>query len=357
MKIAFVVGSLAGGGAERVVAILATKMAQQGHDVSVMLLASTKKDYSLDNRVRIVDCTQKFDTKGVGFFKRVGLLSKALQEQHTQVCVSFTVSVNLYAVLACVGLKLRLILAERNDPQFDPVGKVSRFARWILYPLASGYVFQTVEEKNFFSKHIQSKSVVIPNPVNPDIPDRYNGLRDKRIVTAVRLEPQKNLKMAIDAFAAVHEEFPEVTFELYGEGSQRKILEQYIEEKSLSAKVFLKGNSKTLYEDIKSAYAFVLPSNYEGMSNALLEAMALGLPVISTDHSSGGARAVIEHGRNGLLIPVGDTVALAEAIRQLLADPRLAEQLGQNGMELRDKLHIETISENWIKYLESVMPG
>lgn len=351
MKIAFVIGSLAGGGAERVVSVLASRLAKQGHEVSVSLLASAEKGYDLDDAVHIIDCSQKFSVKGISFLQRVRLLHDALRKTGAEVCVSFTVAVNLYAVLACIGLKCQLVLAERNDPRFDPVGRGARFLRRLLYPLADRYVFQTEGEKVFFSKRIQSRSAVIPNPVNPGIPEAYDGQREKRIVTAVRLEPQKNLKLAIDAFALIEKKYPDFSFEIYGKGRQKEMLDQYIRQLGLQDKVRLMGSSSRLYEQIGKAYMFVLPSDYEGMSNSLLEAMALGLPVISTDHPSGGARAVITHGKNGFLIPVGGTQQLAQAMEQLIENPDLAQRMGCSGQHVRKTLQVDVIIKKWIDFL------
>ena len=351
MKIAFIVGSLAGGGAERVVSILASRMAQQGHDVSVLLIASNNQTYTPDSKVQVVDCSQKFNIRGLGFLQRVALIRKKLKAIKPEVCVSFTVAVNLYAVLACIGLKSQLVLAERNDPRFDPVGKGSRLLRTLLYPMADRYVFQTEGEKVYFSNRIQKRSAVIPNPVNPDIPQAYDGQREKRIVTAVRLDPQKNLKMAIDAFAALSEKYPEHVFEIYGKGGLRQQLQDYIVSLGLQNRVLLKGNSPTLYQDILKSQLFVLPSNYEGMSNSLLEAMALGLPCISTDHPSGGASAVIRQGENGLLIPVGGTEELTQAMDQLLSDGGLARRMGLAAQQVRQTLQVDRVIKMWMDYL------
>ena len=351
MKIAFVVGSLSGGGAERVVAELASDFANRGNKVYIFVIASMKKTYYVSPNVNIINCTQKYGVPGIGFCNRVLDIRKNIKKIAPDVCVSFTVAVNIYSILSCMGMKMDLIIAERNDPKYDPSSQLQRILRNILYPFADKYVFQTNEEKNYFSKKIQFKSRVIPNPINPQLPISYNGERDKRIVTAVRLAPQKNIKLLIDSFNIVAEKYPEFRVEIYGDGPEKDGLFKYIEELGLKSRIKLLGNSKTLYDDIKSAYAFVLPSNYEGMSNSMLEAMALGIPTISTDYPSGGARAVIKSGYNGILVPVNDVDSMAHALESILSNQEYANQLGENGKKIRDELSIKKITKEWINFI------
>lgn len=353
MKIAFVVGSLAGGGAERVVAELCSELAKGQHEVSVVLIASNRCTYDIDKRVQVVDCTKTDFVRGLSFFNRVKNIRKALAELEADICVSFTVAVNLYSILACAFTRCKLILAERNDPRFDPTSKLSRLMRRVLYPFADAYVFQTDGEKEFFSRRIQKRSVVIPNPVNPMLPEPFVGERSKRFVTAVRLEPQKNLKMAIDAFVMVHKKYPEFRFEIYGEGSLRDSLEQYIKDLKMEEAICLKGNSKNLYKDIRDAFAFVLSSDYEGMSNSMLEAMALGIPTISTDHPSGGARAVIDDHKNGLLVSVGDTNAMAAAMLEMIETQGLAKAFSTRSVATRKLLDATLISSLWLECIRA----
>lgn len=350
MKIVFAVGSLSGGGAERVVAEIATEMAEKGHEVSVMLVASMENTYGVSEKVKIINCAHNY--KSYGFFQRTKDIRRKIKEINPNAFVSFTVAVNIYSVLSCIGLPTRLILAERNDPRYDPKSKLFRIARKVLYPFADYYVFQTEGEQQFFSKKIQNRSIVIPNPVNPNLPEVYQGERTKRFVAAVRLAPQKNLKMAIDAFKMVAEKHEEFIFEIFGHGPLEMELKQYVVENELQGKVVFQGNSKQLYQDIADAYGFVMSSDYEGISNSMLEAMALGIPTISTDYPSGGARENIVNGYNGILVPVGDTKRMAEAMELLIESPDLAKKISENSVSIREKLDVGKITGKWIDYLE-----
>ena len=233
MRIAFMIGSLAGGGAERVVSELATEMSMQGHDVAVIVVSSSNKKYYIPDNVRFINCAKSYKIRGLGYFNRIADIRKELKNFDPDVCISFNTNVNFYAIWACIGCKFQLILSERNDPKLYPVDKPSRFLRKLLYSGKYRYVFQTEEIKNYFSESIKNNSCIIFNPLNPDLPEPHCEERSKRIVTAVRLEPQKNLKMAIDAFCNSVAAEQGFIFQIYGEGNLRAELTEYIYRKNL----------------------------------------------------------------------------------------------------------------------------
>ena len=352
MRITFIAAGLAGGGAERVVSELATEFVDTGNDVSVIMIGSKERTYHVSEKVQVIDCADKYAVPGVGFVRRVQKIRKVIRKIEPDVSVAFNTNVNVYAILSCMGLSCKLVISERNDPVCYPKSKLARMVRSILYPRADKFVFQTKEAQDFFSPKIRKRSTVIFNPLNPLLPYPHEGERTKRIVTACRLEPQKNLKMAIDAFEMATVNHPEFTFEIYGKGNLRDELSDYIAGKGLQNRVILMGNSTQLYQDILDAYAFVLSSDFEGMSNSMLEAMALGIPTISTDYPSGGARAVIRDGINGILVPVEDTQAMSCAMLNLIENPAFAEQLRNNGKKLRDDLAIEKIAREWTDFIK-----
>ena len=354
MKIAFIIGSLTGGGAERVVSELANSFAENGDSVSVILIANYQISYNVNKKVNIIDATCSNAKLGMGRITRIRLLREIIKNNNYDVVLSFTTKVNNIATIAHIGINTKLILCERNDPRFDPIEKVERIQRKILYGTASGYVFQTNGERDYFSSRIQKKSTVIPNPVNPDLPEIFDGIRTKRIVTATRLTKQKNLKMAIDGFKMFAEQYPEYIFEIYGKGELESQLKSYVNELGLSKRVFFKGQSNNIYYDIVDASCFILSSNYEGISNSMLEAMALGIPTISTDYPSGGARESIENYENGLLIPVNDSHALGNALIELFGNTELQIKLSNNGARIRSKYSLVKITRMWIDFIRSL---
>ena len=151
--------------------------------------------------------------------------------------------------------------------------------------------------------------------------------------------------MLIDAFGRIKKEFPDYTLTIYGEGPFRTELEKRIRELGLEDSVSLPGKVQNVFECIADAELFVLSSNFEGMPNALIEAMCLGLPVISTEVS--GATDLIEHGKNGMLVDVANTEELTDAMRQMLGDDQMRQSCSQNALEINERLQLDGIISQW----------
>lgn len=355
MKILFTVGSLAGGGAERVVSRIASCMARRGNSVEIFLIAKDDVDYPLNKEVDVKFINPKVQLRGLRYIFRCMEYRKEVKRFNPDVIISFTTAVNLFVLEAMRGTDFKIILSERNDPHNDPKNVKLRKRRDKVYHKASGIVFQTNDAKSYFSNIIQKNSTVILNPI--EIPFELIGKenKEKKIVTVGRLEPQKNQAILIKAFAQIHKRFPEYKLEIYGEGSLRSELETLIKKEKLDDVVFLMGYSKNILELISTAKLFVLSSDYEGMSNALIEAMAIGLPVVSTDHPIGGAKMAIQDRINGILTPVGDCDAIARAVCEILEDEKLSETLSQNAVHINETLNIDRITEEWMDFIHSIV--
>ncbi len=356
MKLLFTIGSLAGGGAERVVSRLASSMSHKGHTVEVALISKNLVDYPLDKNVEVKFINPKMQIRGMRYVFRCMAYRKEVRSFDPDVIISFTTAVNLFVLDALGHSKYKIILSERNDPNNDPKQPKLRKKRDKLYHKASGIVFQTEDARAYFEPDIQSRSTVIFNPV--EVPsDLINKTEERNniIVSIGRLEPQKNQTMLIRAFSAVHKRFPEYAMEIYGEGALRSELENLIRSEKLEDFVFLKGYTKNVLTAMASAKVFALSSDYEGMSNALIEAMALGLPVVSTDHPIGGARMLIEDRVNGMLVPVGDCDAMIRALCEVLEDEQLSVTLSRNAVEINQRLNVESITDEWMNFIHRIV--
>lgn len=353
MKIAFSMAYMGGGGAERVVSELANSFAEQGHDVSIIVAKDPECVYPLTAQVKLVDLS----AKDKGILSRICALRHCIKENRYDVVISFLTGTNIETLMATVGLRVPVVISERNNPFVDPKSKISRILRGVLYPFAAGYVFQTPDAQAFFSKQIQKKSVVIMNPINPQLPDIYNGVREKRIVNVGRLVPQKNMKMFIDAFCEFYQTHPDYVAEIYGDGPLKTELEEHIMLKNMKDAIKLCGFSTEILQQIRSAAMFVMTSDYEGMSNALIEAVGMGIPCVSTDHPIGGARLTIQDGVSGFLIPVGDTHGLADKMAELADNEEMANRFSKQGTLLREKLSIQVIAQCWLEYIKKIRKG
>ena len=156
------------------------------------------------------------------------------------------------------------------------------------------------------------------------------------------------------AFAKIADEYPDMRLIIFGEGENRNKLEKLIEEKNLIDRISLPGNVSDIADRICSARIFTLTSNTEGMPNSIMEAMALGIPVISTDCPCGGPAMLIEDSVNGLLVPVGDAYALADAFRKILSDNEFEITLGNNAYESSKKYDPQKVNSQWEKFLNEL---
>ena len=142
---------------------------------------------------------------------------------------------------------------------------------------------------------------------------------------------------------------------IYGEGDKRGELEKLVEELGLKDRISLPGNIRNIADEMEKNSLFVLSSDFEGMPNALMEAMALGLPCVSTDCPCGGPRYLIKNGENGVLVPVGDADALAEAMKKMLHDEDLRIRIGNNARTIQTRLSPEKIYGQWESYIKSIV--
>jgi glycosyltransferase involved in cell wall biosynthesis len=224
-----------------------------------------------------------------------------------------------------------------------------------MFRFADGVILQTEQSKKFFPRSVRKKSVIMSNPLNPEFLNRkYTGDREDVIVTVGRLDENKNQSMLIHAFSRIASEFPNMKLVIYGEGEYRTRLEELVCEKNLTDRVSLPGNISDVPGHICNARIFALTSNTEGMPNTIMEAMALGLPVVSTDCPCGGPAELIDDGSNGLLVPVGDAYSLADAFRLILTDSAFEERLRENASKITSRLAPDKVNKEWRDYLNSL---
>ena len=344
-KVIFVVPNLYAGGAERVVTILAKEFIDMGISVDIVLLIDSKIEYAIVGNINIV----KLNTKNMSKIERVLCLRRYLQEEKKQynniIILPFLYSCLKNVLSAAVGLKIPVIASERNNPY-----KRSKIAN-MVYLFASACVFQTHDAKSYFNNLIQKKSKIIPNPLSNEISEEWKGCQSKYIISVGRLEEQKNHRLLIEAFEVVSKKHLDYFLYIYGEGSLKDSLHDFVIEKGIGDKVKFMGTTTDIHKKMSDAYMFVLSSDYEGMSNALLEAMAIGVPVISTDHPIGGAKEIIVHSENGLLIPVNGKKEMINAMNMLIEEPVFATQLGNQGKKVKEKLTSSNIARQWVELI------
>ena len=344
---------------------LANKFAEEGYDVYVTVEWIDRDEFRLDPRVHHVNVGLKPEDEKKGrwvkFYLRIKYLRDFLKEVQPDILCAFMHRPNFRALTAALGLRTPVIISIRNNPAPFYSSATDRFQiRW-LFPHAAGCVYQTAEQREFFKPYLQENSRVILNPVNQkyiDLPNPDYECQEKVVVQSSRLVDFKNQAMLLRAFVRVHAVHPDWSLKIYGPDSEdgtKEKLEKIIQENHAENWMQLMGGTDRLEELIPKASIYTLPSNYEGMPNALMEAMAMGMPCISTDCPSGAPRILIQDGRNGILIPVGDEDAMAEAIQKLIENPALRKSLGQEARKIREIAGTDEIFGQWKTYMEEVI--
>lgn len=362
MKILFHINSMGRGGAERVVSILSKRFAEQGHEVIVATQWIAENEYSLASQVRriSVGLTQEDASKNriQKAFCRLFRLRTCITKEKPDLVISFCSKANFRSAFSLIGKKIPLLVSVRNNPVEDYAPH--KWATAWMEHKAAGCVFQTPDAQAFFSPKFQRKSTIIWNPIaenylNQSKEEQLQSTdRVKEIVTVGRISEQKNQLLLLKAFALLAKKYPEYRLKLYGGIEKQEVydvLQQYIREQSLQDRVSFMGTVDSVREEIYNASLFVLPSDFEGMPNALIEAMAIGLPVVSTDCPCGGSRMLIEEKKTGMLTPVGDVQALADAMDYMLQDMERAHHMGQQAKKILEKVHPDTICQEWLTYM------
>lgn len=357
MKIRIFIGGLSGGGAERVCCNIANFLVDKNHEVEIITMADDKATYGLSSKVHRMILLSESERKG--FIYNSVVRYKRLKEyvRHTK-CDVYIVMLPI-TILLLLSLKrftkAKIIASERNMPTLYP--KWQQIAmKWIASKV-DGWVFQTEEQKEWYGNHLgQVHNCIIPNAINEQfILEPYIGERKNKIVTVGRLMPQKNQELLLRAFAKVAAVFPIYKLHIYGDGPLKSKLLQVAKELDIEDKIEFEGFVSNIAEIIKDAALFVLSSDFEGMPNALMEAMAMGVPSISTDCGGGGAKFLIENEKNGLLVPIGDVDALASAMDRVLSDRAFSEKISKNARTLCKTLAPDVIYGQWERFLDEVV--
>lgn len=357
MNITVFIGGLTGGGAERVACNLINNLSAKGHEITVLSVAGVEKSYGLGDRVKLLSLegTKRIRFAPLRVFSKMKKLKKFLKTNETDLYVVFLPKTIMALFHYKKYVKAPIVVTESVSPTTYSKGKLKKLTR--CFKKADGAVFLTDAAMKFYTDRVPLKSgIVIPNAVNPEfIKPTYTGEREKVVVGVGRHTKQKNFPLLISAFKEIADVFPEYSLKIYGGGPLTESYKKQCEQLGIEGRVKFPGFCQNMQDEIESASLFVLSSDYEGVPVALIEALALGLPCVSTDCEGGGARFLIKDGENGLLVPVRDKHKLADAIKKVLSDDKLAEKLSENAVLVREKLAPDKIYAEWEDYFYKVI--
>ncbi len=355
MRILFVTEDLANGGSERVVSVLANTLCKE-NEVGIVAIRHDRIVYPIDSAISYFPFLHENTGKVSRTAGRLSLLRGTIRDFKPDVVIAFDVIPIVYAYICSRFMPTKLVVSERADPaKHKRTGFVGK-TYFKAFSKADGAVFQTPDAMSFFDKELRERGTVIPNPVNESFArDIYAGKRTKEIVTACRLTNQKNLKLFIDIVHDVHGKYPEYRGVIYGEGPELGALQAYAASIDADAYVSFAGYTDHLAEDIYKSRFYLCTSDYEGISNSMLEAMSLGLTVLSTDCPVGGARMAITPNTDGMLFPVGRKEEAVQAMCELIADEKKADGLGARAAEIKERWSVAAISQKWMDYLSRIV--
>ncbi len=356
MKILFYIGNLKKGGAERVVATLSNKLIEK-NEVTIVTTTDEKVEYNLNKNIRHFSL-KNFDgnknpiVKNFIYLKR---LKKCINEIGPDIILGFLPEPSYRLLLLKPFIKSPIIISDRNDPKVEYASLKSRTIMNVLYKRADGFVFQTEEACEYFSKKIQDKSVVIANPVDDRfLKTKYIGNESKEFINVGRLNEQKNQILLIESFKDVIKKYPNYKLLIYGDGNLKSELSTYISDSKLNNNVKLCGNVDDIENILKEKKCFILSSKYEGMPNALMEAMAVGMPCISTDCPCGGPRGLIKNNINGLLIKNDDKRELVSAMYKIIENDEMCKKMALAAKKNMDNYSCDKIVKKWFEFMKEV---
>lgn len=360
--IAMFISSLNKGGSERVLVNLAEYFYSRGYRVTIVTQYKTENEYGISDGIRRVFSEITQEEMGNGrvsnFLRRFSKLRGIWKKERPDLILSFIGKNNMMALMTSRLLHIPVVVSVRGEPAEEYYSPALRMAAGVLFRFADGIVFPVESSINFFPKAVEKKAVCLKNPLNPAfIRKVYDGEREKQIVAVGRVDANKNHEMIIRAFAGLAEKYPDYSLMIYGEGELRPSLLRMAEEMGLKDRVFLPGSVADVASAIYKASFFVLSSYSEGMPNTLIEAMALGIPSISTDCPCGGPAELIEDGVNGFLIETGNWKKLQDILQKLMDDPDLAKKVGGNAAKIQEMLNPDRINKMWEDYFYKLMEG
>lgn len=358
-KIALFINSLQKGGSERVMVNLAEYFHRNHYEVLLVTQYKKEVEYDISPEIKRVYSEPEESELGGSrlhnFKVRFCTLRSIWKSFQPDVVLSFLGKNNLMAILTAAFLPVKVAVSVRGEPTMEYEGSKMQMVTKLLFHFADGVILQTKRAKAFFPPKVQKKSVILPNPLNPlFLRERYKGRKENVIAAAGRLDENKNHTMLINAFSMIAEEFPKLRLVIYGEGDNREKLEQLVVDKKLKERIELPGSVTDVAGYIEKVRIFALTSNTEGMPNSVIEAMCLGIPTVATDCPCGGPAELIQDGENGLLVPVGDEKALAEAFRKILCSPEFEKKLGDNAVRIKETMETDKVCGLWEEYLKQL---
>lgn len=361
MKIGFLINDLNAGGAERATVSLANYFVKHNINTGIITFKECESFYPLSNDVEHhklsfdeIEHSLSFK-RLIGAVKRMFRIRSYIKSLELDYLIGMSFSMTWYAVFATFFTKTKAIGTERNNPYRYKSSRFNTILRKAFYRICDGYIFQTKKSAQFFTKTLRKTDAIIPNAIFNDSVYELTPpeIREKYICAVGRLTDQKRFDLLIEAFSFIADKIPEYRLIIFGEGELRDSLEKQIRDAGLNNRVLLPGTNPEAVKVVNRSSVFVLSSDLEGMPNALMEALAMGVPSVST-RCDMGPEELIDNEVNGILVDVGSSQQIADAILRIIENPDFSDKLSENARNLIKTHSIDVISNRWLDYIRSV---
>lgn len=354
MNILFYIDTIGYGGAERVIVNLSNQLSERGHNCIVVTSFEKSPEYTLEKNVLRLSLKKKYIE---GYYKRNFLLTrelrKIIKKIRPEVAIVFLPEPIFRFSLASLGIKIKQIYSIRNDPKREYGSAIYRLLSKLLLPRGDGFVFQTKEAQDFFPEKIKNKSKIIYNQVDSVFFNTsYNPTSD--IIATGRLVPQKNHRLLIEAFSYIYKKIDD-NLVIYGEGPMMQDLKDYAERLGVGDRVHLPGYTENIPKTLSHAKVYALSSDYEGMPNGLMEAMAIGLPCVSTDCPCGGPKVLLGERQKKFLVPLQDSKTFSDKLLSVLESADIRRALSIENKERSILFSPNNIIDEWEGYIKKVV--
>ncbi|PKM55157.1 MAG: hypothetical protein CVV00_05150 [Firmicutes bacterium HGW-Firmicutes-5] len=354
-RILFIIHDINYGGAAKMLSYLANSLSDVGYDVHVYTYMGESLNYKLNKSIKYHYRNPIKRDRLRRFLEPFIPVRKVIKTINPNIVISFLTNANLYTIFGTSFTNIPVILCERGDPFMENnfENKIKKF----FYNFSEGFVFQTEGARDFYNKAIKSKSAIIPNPVTVKVTEiiPYED-RSNDIVFVARFDiKQKRQDLMVDAFEKITKENKNLKLVFYGEGEDKELIEKKVYDLNIGKRVVFAGKVKNIGEYIKFAKYCVLTSDFEGIPNAIIEALSLGVPVVATDCSPGGAKLLVKNGINGFLVPRGNAESISRSILYLEQNPDEAKKFAKEAVKIHSEFSPDKILNDWINYIEKVV--
>lgn len=357
-KIMFVIGGLAGGGAERVVATIASALAEKDYQVAILTYYKAENEYPFSpkiNRINISNGSYDDFSKMFSIKKMIKIRKTILKEKPDNI-ICFLPNPSVYTFISTLFTKFnkRVIFTVRANPNME-TSKLSRIHKF-LFNFVRRVITQNEGQKKCFSKKVQKRTIVIPNPMYDElfINDKLYSKEVQKIVSVGRLTSQKNYELAINAIEKIHNNYSSIKYYIYGEGPLKDKLQNMIQEKSLDNVIYLMGFEKDRNKIYGDKDIYLMTSKFEGMPNSLAEAMCMGIPSISTDCDF-GPRDLIMNDDMGILLKDYEVDTLVNSLKSIFDNYSIYIEKAEIAKKvLTDNYSFDKIVSKWENIIRGI---